>query len=138
MNAILLLLVMQTNEDKLALLLSAHHELPSRAVFESQVPNVRKALEALALKGDLFRPHRHRALEALAMWPDDDVRRVYRTLLMDPATPELTKHRVLLLVPRVFAGETPRILEPWRTHVNARFRKTAEIALRRSDPKAAR
>jgi hypothetical protein len=138
MNALLMVLLAlsaqtKTVEEKTALLLSAHHELPPRAVFEREVPGAKEVLKSLAMRAELFRPHRNRAIEALALWPDDDVRALYRALLADEATPELTKHRILLLVPRVFAGETAEIMEPWRTHPNPRFRRTAAIALRRSE-----
>jgi hypothetical protein len=122
----------RTVEEKIALLLSAHHELPPRALFEQQIPQAKELLIALAMRTELFRPHRNRAIEALSMWPDDDVRQVYLALLDDARTPVLTKHRILLLVPKVFGAETPKVLEPWRTHPDARLRETALTAIRRS------
>jgi hypothetical protein len=122
----------KTVEEKIALLLSAHHRLPPRSVFEAHIPEAKQMLISLALRQELFRPHRHRAIEALSMWPDDEVRQVYLALLDDPRTPVLTKHRILLLVPQVFGAETPTILEPWRTHPDPRLRETALTALRRS------
>jgi hypothetical protein len=127
-----------TVEDRIALLLSAHHALPSRAVFERSVPEAKQVLLSLATRTELFRPYKNRAIEALSMWPDDDVRQVYLALLDDEATPALTKHRILLLVPQVFGAETPKVLERWRTHPDPKFRATALTALRRSKGRVVR
>ena len=121
-----------TVEEKISFLLSAHHALPPRAVFEEHVPEAKQVLISLAMRTELFRPYRNRAIEALAMWPDDEVRQVYLALLDDAHTPVLTKHRILLLVPQVFGPEAPKILEPWRSHPDPKLQRTALTALRRS------
>ena len=141
-SAVMLLLLLaaqpRTAEEKIGLLLSSHHELPSRAVLERHVPEAKELLKSLALREELFRPYRNRAIEALSLWPGEDVRQVYRALLADEATPIVLKHRILLLVPRVFGEETPRILEPWRTSSHPQLRKTAITALRRSERRPGR
>ena len=114
---------------RIQLLLSAHHELPDRALFEGASDQARAHLLDFATDLDVFPLYRYRALEALgAYYADDQVLRLYASVLKDAGS-ERAQHRVMLLAARFFGDQATGLLTPFLSDKNIQLRITAVEAL---------
>ncbi len=113
--------------DKVAMLLSAYHELPAKAQFE-QVADVRLVLSAMA--EDASAPlQQKRALVALGYWADSSTLSVYARVLSNPQTRNGTRHQLLLLTGKRFPTAGVPLLEPYLAANDLQLRLTAVEAL---------
>lgn len=86
-----------TAREQLLVLLSGHHGLPPREEIEAAVPTARALLWEIAHDEDQHPIQRDRAVAALAWWPDDDVRALYRRLISDSGTRTMLRHRAIAM-----------------------------------------
>jgi hypothetical protein len=113
-----------SSEERLALLLTAHHGLPSRAAIERRIPNAKELLIATADRREVLPFYRARAVDALAAWPGDlDVRALYSRLLAEGD--RALSARVLMRVPEVFGPLAAGVLAPYRDHPDPVLRRAA-------------
>ena len=123
---------------RVRLLLSAHHELPPRALFVKATPRARDVLLEIARDDQIFRLHRYRALEALgSYWADDEVLDLYARLLRGSET-ELLEHRVMMFAASSFGRHSVPLLVPYLSSPQMQLRLTAVEALALVDEEPSR
>lgn len=115
-------------------LLSAHHELPERALFEEIGPDVVKRLHAVIGSKDALRAHKYRALEALATyWPGKDTTTLFGALFASPEH-DLMLHQLMAISSRHLpAAEAASLIAPYLSHADEQIRYSAVDALGRID-----
>lgn len=113
--------------DRVGKLLSAHHELPSKARFEA-IEGARQTLAEMATNRAAPLGQK-RALEALAYWPTATTLGVYTAVLNDPQTRVGTRHLTLMLVGRHFATDALDVLAPYLGADDVQLRLTAVEAI---------
>ncbi|MFW5967959.1 MAG: HEAT repeat domain-containing protein [Persicimonas sp.] len=119
--------------ERARLLLSTHHELPAKKVFEEQLEEPRETLTAIAVDEDQLSLYRKQALAALGYWPDVKVYELYTEMLGDDQTPENMRHRLILLLADHFPEQALGELEPYLSDEDLQFRLTAIEAIGRLD-----
>jgi HEAT repeat protein len=116
-------------ERTLSLLLADYHGVPSRSTLEAVSPKARDILVSFARDEALFPLYRHRALSALAAWPDDEVRHLMFGMLSDKDTAEPMIHHLLGIVASAFGHQAVFAIEPFLTHADVQMRISAVAAL---------
>lgn len=115
--------------ERALVLLSGYHGLPSVEELEAALSNPRDTMFAILQRPDLSPMHRDRAIGALQYWPNHDVQTYYRSLLADPATPEMVRHRVLGHLAVGFGDAAIDLISPYLGDQDVQFRLTAVHAL---------
>jgi hypothetical protein len=119
--------------QRVEVLLSAYHELPSKAEFE-KASDVRTILSTMARDRQAPRLQK-RAIEALAYWPDAATLQVFEAVLADPQTRTGTRHFTLMTTGKAFGADGLDVLEPYLAASDLQLRLTAvdAVAATRSD-----
>lgn len=123
--------------ERARLLLSTHHELPAKKVFEKQLEEPRETLMAIAVDEGQLSLYRKQALAALGYWPDGKVYDLYTEMLGDDETPENMRHRLMLLLADHFPEQALGELEPHLGDEDLQVRLTAIEAIGRIDSEKA-
>lgn len=114
---------------QLTLLLSGHHGPAPKAALEAVSPDAPRLVLELARSEATPILVRRQAFEALAHWPSDAARALWRGAAANEAAPLLDRQRGLLLLARTFGdAETPAIV-PFLEHRAWPLRHTAATAL---------
>ncbi len=123
------------HDERLRLLLRAHHELPDASVFEAAHPQAAETLMRWAESGPgAVRP---KAMQALLGWRTPAVKAFFLRQAKEPRTPELLRQRAILLVARGFGTEVVADLEPFLRAPSAGLQEAAVVALGGiTDPRA--
>lgn len=123
----------EAEQQRARLLLSSHHQLPDKELFEEYLDTPRQTLVDIALDEGQLTLYRKQALSALGYWPDVMVYEVYTDLLDDEQTPDNLRHRVMLLLADHFSGQALSHLEPRLSDDDLQIRLTAIEAIGRLD-----
>lgn len=135
-----------SERDRALLLLSGYHGIPTAAEFEAAFDDPAAVLFELATDPEVSAIHRDRAIGALAYWPSDALEAFYVDLLLDDATPEMERHRVIGHLAVAFGDGALEIIDPYLRDDDVQLRLTAvhamavvgtPAALRRLDAAAA-
>lgn len=117
-------LAIQSTEDAdkpddrkvITVLLSHHHEMPTREALEAGTPDAREIVFEIAGDEEAFLFHRHRALRALTLWPDTEVYEYLHGLLVDDETEDGLRHHLLPILADGFGAQALDDLEPYLTN----------------------
>ena len=93
--------------------ISHHHEIPDRAQLEDVSPHARQFVFEIARDEEAFLFHRHRALRALANWPDQEVHDFLRELLINPDTEDGLRHHLIPILAHGFGEDSLESLRPF-------------------------
>jgi len=110
--------------ERVLWLLSAVHELPTKAAFEKASSDARALVLAVARDPKVVGPQRTRALEALRYWPDQAALDVHVAALSEPAL----QQRALRLLGG-FGERGLDALAPYLRHADPQVRATAVAAV---------
>lgn len=124
--------------DRLLVLLSGHHGIPSRDELEAAVPDVRSLLWQVAMEREQHPIQRDRAIAALAWWGDEEVQELYRDLIRSADTSTMLRHRVVGLAARYFGEASIEDISPLLDHPDLQLRLTAADALGQIDTATSR
>ena len=99
----------------ITVVLSHHHEIPTREDLESRTDDAREIVFEIARDEEAFLFHRHRALRALTHWPDAEVYDYLHGLLVDEDTEDGMRHHLLPILANGFGERALDDLEPFLT-----------------------
>jgi HEAT repeat protein len=118
--------------SEVILLLSAHHELPDKALFEEAGADVVKQLHTVVAARDALSAHKYRALEALAAyWPGDDTNALFADLFAAPDH-DLMRHQLMAIASQHLpTKQATALIAPSLKDGDAQIRYTAVDALGR-------
>lgn len=119
------------SHQRAGLLLSGYHGIPPKSVFDDNLAQPQKVLLSFARNEKILPLQRQRALEALGYFADAQVEALYRDLLQDKQTAEMTRHRVMGLLATNFPQTALPALEPFLEHSDLQYRLSAIDAVRR-------
>lgn len=129
--------VAMTDHEAIVVLLSGYHGIPEAQAFVEAAADPAGELLWIATAPDESPILRDRALAALAYFPSDVVEALYASILDDPETPEMVRHRVIGHYATAFGDGALPAIAPYLDSTDVQLRLTAAYALRAIDTPAA-
>jgi hypothetical protein len=124
--------------ERLVVMLSHYHEMPTRAALEAAFGDPVPLLRALRDNPDALLWHRDRALFALAAWGDEELRTwVRRVLDQPPADHPMLPHHALTVLGLAWGEDALDDLTPWLDHSDVQLRLTAVTTMESIGTRAA-
>lgn len=106
--------VQQADEREMIIaLLSHHHELPDRRMFERASDDARTIVFDIARDEEAFLFHRQRAFRALTYWADDEIYDYLVGLLHDDDTEDGLRHHLLPTIVNGFGADALEDIRPY-------------------------
>ncbi|RAL24878.1 hypothetical protein DL240_01325 [Lujinxingia litoralis] len=99
-------------EEAVLMLLSQHHQVPTRKQLETLTPRAKEIVGRLARTEGLFAFHRERALLAMGHWPDDATFAYFQSLLQAPDTEEGLVHTLISVLASSYGERALDVLSP--------------------------